>query len=171
MTLRFEEMLDRYHDEIFTYVWRLLRARNSRDGATDAEDVVQDVFLSAYKAFPRLQARSNHRAWLYKIATNAAYAKLRSGRRRRDALLSLDASAPSDGTANDEPAYDPEVEARLRLLVGRLPEKQQACLTLRYLQDLDYAQIAGIMNCSEESARANVYQAIRRLRSQLKGNK
>jgi len=171
MTLRFEEMVGRYHDEIFTYVWRLLRTQNSHDGASDAEDVVQDVFFRAYKAFGRLDSDSNHRAWLYKIATNAAYTKLRAARRQRDALLSLDASRRIADTSTDGVARAEDVEARLRRLVGQLPERQRACLTLRYLQHLEYAEIARIMNCSEESARANVYQAIRRLRSLLKGNK
>jgi RNA polymerase sigma factor (sigma-70 family) len=48
--------------------------------------------------------------------------------------------------------------------IEALPAKQNAAVTLRYLQDLDYAEIAAIMDCSEETARANVSQAIRRLR-------
>ena len=52
-----------------------------------------------------------------------------------------------------------------------LPVKQKACVTLRYLQDLDYPEIAQILSCSQESARANVYQAIRQLRLALEGER
>jgi RNA polymerase sigma-70 factor (ECF subfamily) len=56
------------------------------------------------------------------------------------------------------------VERKVRVLVEGLPAKQRICVTLRYLQDLDYPEIARIAGCSQESARANVSQAIRRLR-------
>jgi RNA polymerase sigma factor (sigma-70 family) len=60
-----------------------------------------------------------------------------------------------------------QIDRRLRFLVNQLPAKQKACVTLRYLQDLDYPEIAQVLGCSQESARANVYQAIRRLRLAL----
>jgi len=52
-------------------------------------------------------------------------------------------------------------------LVNVLPVKQKVCFALRYLQDLDYPEMAQILSCSQESARANVYQAIRHLRLAL----
>jgi RNA polymerase sigma factor (sigma-70 family) len=59
-------------------------------------------------------------------------------------------------------------EQRVRGFVNGLPEKQRACVTLRYFQDLDYPEIAQILNCSQASARANIYQAMRRLRALLR---
>jgi RNA polymerase sigma factor (sigma-70 family) len=56
------------------------------------------------------------------------------------------------------------MERSVRVLVRELPPKQRLCVTLRYLQDLDYPEIAQILGCSQQSVRANVYQAIRRLR-------
>src|SRR5690242_17490382 len=72
-SVRFEELIERYHDEIYTYVWRLLDGASSCEHAHEAADIVQDAFERAYKAFPRLRVGSNHRAWLYKIATNCTY--------------------------------------------------------------------------------------------------
>jgi RNA polymerase sigma-70 factor (ECF subfamily) len=56
----------------------------------------------------------------------------------------------------------------VRELVNALPVKQKTCLTLRYLEELDYPQIAQIVGCTDVSARANVYQAIRSLQRALK---
>ena len=128
---------------------------------------MQEVYLRAYRNFSRLRANTNHRAWLYKIATNCAYSRLRQirdGRRKAAALASVAAVAES---ASDIPASHGQIDRRLRFLVNQLPAKQKACVTLRYLQDLDYPEIAQILSCSHESARANVYQAIRRLRLAL----
>jgi RNA polymerase sigma factor (sigma-70 family) len=67
-------------------------------------------------------------------------------------------------------AVSPNRAEQLRKLVGDLPAKQRACITLRYLQDLEYSEIAQALDCSQESARANVYQAIQRLRAAMKEN-
>jgi RNA polymerase sigma factor (sigma-70 family) len=58
----------------------------------------------------------------------------------------------------------------LRAAVDALPTKQRAALVLRHVQGLNYSEVAQALDCSEDSARANVYQAIRRLRSEMGGN-
>ena len=168
MALRFEELIERHHDEIFAYLWRLLGKERRRDSAMDVEDLAQEVFLRAYQAFGRLRPDSNHRAWLYKIATNCAYTKLRQIKDRRDGVLALEHSAPEVEPAGDYSRLSESMERRVHILVNGLPAKQKVCVTLRYLQDMDYPEIAQVLGCSQESARANVYQAIRRLRMTLK---
>ena len=162
MALRFEELIERHHDEIFAYLWKILGRNRHADGALDVEDLVQEVFLRAYQAFATLRPNSQHRAWLYKIATNCAYTKLR--RERLSAVGELPAELLSE---TESPLLSDGREGKVRALVERLPAKQRICVTLRYLQDLDYPEIARIAGCSEESARANVSQAIRRLRLML----
>jgi RNA polymerase sigma-70 factor (ECF subfamily) len=110
-----------------------------------------------------LRPNTNHRAWLYKIATNCAYSRLRQLNNGHGKVAALAIAAESE-SASDTAASDGQFHRRLRSLVGQLPAKQRACVTLRYLQDLDYPEIAQVLGCSQESARANVYQAIRRLR-------
>lgn len=167
--MRFETLIERHHDEIYRYLWRLLRS-GWMDGMLSAEDLTQEVFLRAYRAFERLPAESNHRAWLYRIATNCAYTALKRGRRLADRTSSLDLAHVAD------PAPLPyqqvaagEMLGALRRAVAKLPPKQRAALILRYLQELAYADIAQALGCSEENARAHVYQALRRLRRELAG--
>jgi RNA polymerase sigma-70 factor, ECF subfamily len=171
MAPRFEELIEHHHDEIFAYLWRLMGNGGRRDGAMDVEDLAQDVFLRAYRSFATLRPNSNHRAWLYKIATNCAYTRLRQTKKHRDKLSSLQHPATGRETAGDISSARKDMEQRVRALVNGLPAKQKACVTLRYLQDLDYPEIAEILGCSQESARANVSQAIRRLRNVLEEEK
>jgi RNA polymerase sigma-70 factor (ECF subfamily) len=170
MAPRFEELIEHHHDEIFAYLWRLMGNDRRRDGAMDVEDLAQDVFLRAYRSFATLRPNSNHRAWLYKIATNCAYTQLRQTK-NHDKLLSLQHPATGRENASDTSSSSKDMEQRVRALVNGLPAKQKACVTLRYLQDLDYLEIAEILGCSQESARANVSQAIRRLRKILEEEK
>ena len=90
---------------------------------------------------------------------------------RRDKLSSLKHSPTEPATASDDSSSRKYIERRVRTLVNVLPVKQKACFALRYLQDLDYPEIAQILSCSQESARANVYQAIRHLRLALEEEK
>ncbi len=168
MTIRFEELIERHHDEIFAYLWRLLGSDGRREGAMDVEDLSQEVFLRAYQRFASLRPNSNHRAWLYKIATNCAYTRLSQMKYRRGKLSSLKEAAIGSGAGSDISRSRGNMEQRVRLLVNRLPAKQKACVTLRYLQELGYPEIAGILGCSQDNVRANVYQAIRRLRKSLR---
>ncbi len=168
MALRFEELIGRHHDEIFAYLWRLLGKDGRREAAADVEDIVQDVFLRAYESFVRLRPNSNHRAWLYKIATHCAYNQFRRMKLQRDKLSSLKRSIAEPETASEDSSSHEYMEQTVRTLVNDLPAKQKACVTLRYLQELAYPEIAQILGCSQASARSNVYQAIRRLRGLMK---
>jgi RNA polymerase sigma-70 factor, ECF subfamily len=164
MAPRFEDLIDRHHDEIFSYLWRLLGQARRSDVTLDAEDLVQEVFMRAYQAFPNLRQNSNQRAWLYKIATNCVFTKLRQAKSRRDNItafkdmIELRDTSPTRGVMRQQ----------LHAAVDQLSPKQRACVTLRYFNELDYPEIAEIVGCSEAGARANVYQAIRQLRGAFK---
>ena len=167
MAVRFEELIERHHDEIFAYLWRLLGKDGRRDGAMDVDDLVQDVFLRAYESYAALRPNSNYRAWLYKIATHCAYTQLRRTKHRRDRACRPNTSAVELETGSETLLSRKNMKQKVRALVDNLPVKQKACVTMRYLQDLDYPEIAEILGGSQESVRANVSQAVRRLRLAL----
>ena len=157
----FETLVAAHSAEIFAYLWRMVRDE------ADAQDCLQEAFLRAYRAFDRLDGRAQRRAWLYRIATNVALTHLkRRGReaaRRAPLVLDLPDATSSPGEA----AIQHETLAAVAAVVERLPERQQAALILRKYQALSYAEIADTLDCSVEAARANVYQAIKKLRNEL----
>ncbi len=169
--LRFEDMIDRHHDEIHAYLWRLLDDTSRPERAVEAADLAQEVFTRAYRAYLRLRPGSNVRAWLYRIATNCAYSHLKRERSRPGRLLDgEEADAIEVGKPQpEEVSAASDAREALRRAVAGLPGRQRAAVTLRYLHGLDYAEIAATLDCSEESARANVSHGIRRLRRDLVG--
>lgn len=165
--MRFETVVAQYHDEIHRYLWRML-AGSSADQAITAEDLTQETFARAWKGYPRLRANSNHRAWLYKIATNCALTTLKRGHCQASQRLPLDEEQHPDSTPSPlQHAIQAETLAGICQAIEQLPPRQQAALVMRHLQGLGYAEIADALGCSSDSARANVYQALRRLRSTL----
>ncbi len=139
-----------------------------------AADLLQDTFLRAHGALTRLKPGSNERAWLYRIATNAALNHLRA-RARETAALERHAreqrTAPtwladdSPGGAHAEP--DPRHSA-VWTRVAELPDRQRIALTLRVSDACDYDEIARRMGGTAAGARANVHQALKTLRKEFR---
>ena len=131
--------------------------------------LLQDTLLRACKALARLASGANERAWLYRIATNAALNHLRSKGRERRALEraahEIDHEAPpdTDGRADQAAARRDALWRR----VAALPERQRVAITLRIADELEYDAIAERMGCTVETARANVYQATKKLRLEV----
>jgi RNA polymerase sigma factor (sigma-70 family) len=130
-------------------------------GYPDAEDCLQETFLSALRAYPRLEHADNLRAWLYLIAQRKATDAIR--RRQRHPVRDLDGvpparlAVPAAGLADDG----------LWGAVRRLPSKQRAALVHRFVFDLAYRDVAARMGVSEEAARQNVSAGLRRLRLEV----
>jgi RNA polymerase sigma-70 factor, ECF subfamily len=158
----FEKLVESHHGEIFAYILRMTRDRG------EAEDLCQETFLRAYKAFDRLDGGANYRAWLYKIATNTTLNHIRrqkTGRRVIDTFKNGSGSSTLDDHA--ERAGNRDLLERVQNAIDDLPEKQRLALSQRKIAGLSYAEIADKLDCTEDAARANVYQAIRKLRQQF----
>jgi RNA polymerase sigma-70 factor (ECF subfamily) len=157
----FDSVVEIYGSEIFAYLWRFL------NGHEDVEDCLQEVFLRAFRAYGRLDHEANVRAWLYKIATNTAIS-LRQRRTRREAKeVMIDMEILSGKPPLIEQVELKEQLGRVIGSIERLPDKQRSALIMRKYQECSYTEIASILECSEEAARANVYQALKKLRAEF----
>ncbi len=157
----FEDILVWHEDEIYRFALRLAGNR------PDADDLYQETMLKAYRAFGRLRPDANHRAWLYRIASNTFF----SDRRKRDRVDSLDRLDDLTGfdVAEAETDHAACLDARVLLrevaaFIDRLPSKQRLALTLRKFHGLGYDEIADTLRCSEGAARTNVHVAMTKLR-------
>jgi RNA polymerase sigma-70 factor (ECF subfamily) len=157
----FESLVDRHSTEIFAYLWRMMR------DTPDAEDCLQETFLRAYRSFPRLKAAANHRAWLYKIATNTARTHLKRRTRAAARTIDLDPDLQADDSSLPDHVDRRQQLRAVARAVEALPDQQRAALIMRKYQALSYAEIAAALGCTETAARANVYQALKKLREQF----
>ncbi len=145
----FGQLLERYEGELFAYALRLSGQR------ADAEDLFQDTFLAAFRAWPPPR-RGNERAWLYRIATNRAIDRGRRARR---------VTASTDDLALAAPARDDVTLVDLAAAIRELPAGQRAAFLLRKVQGLAYAEVAEALECSEVAARARVSDALKKVRA------
>jgi len=155
----FEAVITAHHAEIHRYLVRVTGRRS------EADDLSQETFLRAYRAHAGLPADANVRAWLFAIATNLCRNHFRGEKRRRLAHAAAEAAVPADdgGTPEGEMLL---VEARARAseVVDGLPLKQRMAFILRKVHELEYGAVGESLGCSAETARAHVFQALKKIR-------
>jgi RNA polymerase sigma factor (sigma-70 family) len=145
----FQLLLDSHGQDLHRFLVSLV-------GAVDADDCYQEACLAALRAYPRLRDDSNLRAWLLTIGHRKAIDHLRARRRRAVPMNELpEQASPPVGENSDEALWD---------AVRSLPPKQRTALALRYVVDAEYGEISAVMETSEEAARRNVHEGIKRLR-------
>jgi RNA polymerase sigma factor (sigma-70 family) len=133
-------------------------------GATAADDCYQETWIAALRAYPRLRDASNLRAWLLTIAQRKSIDFVRSRRRQAipvgEAPERADAPAPATDTARLD--GDEELWRHVR----ELPPKQRTAVALRYVFDSAHSEIGSAMGISEDAARRNVHEGLKRLRAE-----
>jgi RNA polymerase sigma-70 factor (ECF subfamily) len=142
----------KYGKEIHAYLWRML------GDSQDAVDGVQVTCLRARRHRSRAQLLEP-RAWLYAVAGNVARSQLRLRQREGERRAAADVEVVVPDGAADRDRAD-----AVRREVDRLPSKQRQALLLRRYQGMSYDEVAQVLGGSAQTARANVYQAIRKLR-------
>ena len=162
LPLPFEEIMQRHQREIMRYLLRL------SSNPEDAADLYQETWLRAYRAYPRLEPADSVRPWLYTIASNLWRNRARNSARYSRVLVPDEKELSAADLIAKDHRLDHENEGyaavHLRELIAALPDKQKQALHLRYFAGFSYAEIAKAIDCSEESARANVSQAMGKLK-------
>jgi len=163
-----------FHDLVRRHespLWATLRG--SLRNLEDAREVFQETWLRAFERLASLRDPARLRSWLLSIGLNLVRQRLRrpfpasAEQPARDGgssfgELAADSDAPGDALERDE-----ELE-RLRAAVGELPPRQREVVDLRVNHELSHAEIAELLGISEESSRANYYQALRRLKGRFR---
>jgi len=168
----FELLLRKYRTPLVNFLYRMVR-----DTAI-AEDLAQEVFLRVYRARQQYAPSAKFTTWMFRIATNLALNSVRDNRRRK-MEISMDQSVD---TGEDEqkplevpdraPSVEQELVARCRAdmilkAIHSLPEKQRAAVLLHKYQELDYDEIARVLECSESALKSLLFRAYESLRVEL----
>lgn len=168
----FEELVREFGGRMRAVALRLLMDE------ADADDAVQDAFLSAFRSLGNFEGRAQLGTWLHRITINAALMRLRAlGRRKEtdlDGLLPEFAETGVFATAQapwhegaDEPALRDELCRQVRSHIEELPENYRIPLVLRDIEGLSHRSIAEALDVSENAAKLRVHRARQALRGLL----
>lgn len=130
-------------------------------GPSDADDCFQEACVAALRAYPRLSHADNLQAWLLRIAQRKAIDAHRARARRAVPMAAL-----PEGSTAGLPAAPMDGEPAVWARVRALPEKQRMAVFLRSVADLSYDDVAQALDCSQDAARRNVHEGLKRLREE-----
>jgi RNA polymerase sigma-70 factor, ECF subfamily len=157
----FTLLMTQHHAEIYRYLVRVTGR------VSDADDLSQETFLRAYRACLCGGPNGEPRAWLFAIATNLTKNHFRALKRRRRAQDELVRSAVEPTDRSDCDGSGRELGEAVERIVAELPLKQRLAFVQRKVHGFEYETIAENLGCTPESARANVFQATKKIRSVL----
>lgn len=160
----FQQLLDDHGGDVFRFLVATV-------GRGEAEDCYQETWIAALRAYPRLRDASNLRAWILTVAHRKALDHFRAARRRAEPVGDAVAREPGAVAARADWVGDAAPGAGdglpgVWIAVRALPPKQRTALVLRFLADFSHGEIARIMETSEEAARRNVHEGLKRLRTE-----
>ncbi len=158
----FSEIVKRHQRGLLRLSLRFVKDMDS------AEDVVQESFIKAYEKLNSFEGRASFKSWLYQIAVNTARNRLRE--RRYDTTDVDDVQIGVNAVAESTLVHVAVAEM-LQKEVDKLPLKQRTALILRVYEDLSFSEIAEIMECPYDTAKANYRHALMKLRETFEGQK
>ncbi len=170
-TTSFEAIVSRYETKVHNLAMRLTR------NAEDAEEVLQDVFVTVYRKIEGFEGKAKFSSWLYRITVNAAFMKLR--KRKQDQSISLDDMLPhlqnkaitqknAFGACSDSLALNNEIKDALEAAIKKLPDDYRAVFILRDIDGLSNKEVGEILGLSIPAVKSRLHRSRLMLRKRLR---
>ena len=163
----FRALVDRHSRGLFRLAFRMT------GNEPDAEDVVQESFLRAYRQLNKFDERASFGTWLYRIAVNCSLDLVRSRKRRAEQQPSEDALADPVATAiagsptPDRLAMSGEVRELVAEAMNELSAAERAAFVLRHFEGMRIEDVSRILGCQPGAAKHSVFRAVQKLRRAL----
>jgi RNA polymerase sigma-70 factor, ECF subfamily len=163
----FRSLVERHSRYVFNVAYRLTGS------AQDAEDIVQDTFLKAYRQLSRFEARADFRTWIHRIAVNRSIDLIRSRKHRElgqdpeDLERGADAGAGAVAAGPDRLLLSAEIRERVSEGLSHLTPSERLAFTLRHVEGLSIRDVASAMGLKSEAAKNSIFRAVRKMRTVL----
>jgi RNA polymerase sigma-70 factor (ECF subfamily) len=164
----FQSLVERHSKYVFHVAFRLTGS------SQDAEDVVQETFLKAYRQLSRFEARADFRTWLHRITVNCAIDYIRARRSREIAhdIEDLEDAASADlsqggGMAPDRLALSTQIDGRVKEALEGLTRMERAAFMLRHVEGRPIREVAAALGLKTEAAKNSIFRAVRKMRAAL----
>jgi RNA polymerase sigma-70 factor (ECF subfamily) len=162
----FEKIVTEHSSFVYNVAYRMMGSHE------EAEEVVQDTFLSAYRARDRFRGASQVTTWLYRIAVNAALMRLRKKSRKVEvptdpAVIVAKHDSPDQAATPDQAALGGELAEVIQKAIGTLPPELRAAVVLRDVQGLTNEEAAGALEISVSALKTRLHRGRVALRAHL----
>jgi len=162
----FTAIVAAYGERLYWHIRRMVTEHE------DANDVLQNTFIKAWKGLQDFRGESGLYTWLYRVATNETITWLQARKRRAVVPLETGSGEEARSYADRlaaEPGFDGQrAEWQLQRAVGTLPEKQRLVFNLRYFDEMPYEQMSGVLGTSVGALKASYHHAVKKIEAFLK---
>jgi RNA polymerase sigma-70 factor (ECF subfamily) len=164
----FRVLVERHSRSLFRLAFRMT------GNEQDAEDVVQESFLRAYRQLGRFDERASFGTWLYRIATNCALDLVRSRNRRAVRTAAADGEGddpvltlPSGDPGPERAALSGELRDRVAEAMNGLSATERTAFVLRHFEGMRIEEVSRVLECQPGAAKHSVFRAVQKLRRAL----
>lgn len=160
-SIAFEKIVKKYQERVYWQIRKLLKNHN------DTEDVMQNVFIKAWKGLSNFREEANLYTWLYRIAFNESHTFLSKNAK----MQKVDLDPPlfeNQLSTNGNTLSGEEIEAILMNALDTLPEKQRQVFELKYFQELKFKEISELLGTSVGGLKASYHLAAKKIEEILK---
>lgn len=160
----FRLLVDRHSRSIFRLAYRMVGSE------PDADDVVQETFLKAYRQIDRFEDRANFGTWLYRIGVNCAVDLLRRRPRQEQQPEIEEHEEPTEADPGPSPerlALSAEVQAKVTEALGNLSVAERAAFLLRHFEGQSIEEIGGMLGLRTSATKHTVFRAVQKIRRAL----
>ena len=162
----FRALVERHSRSVFRLAFRMT------GNEQDAEDVVQESFLRAYRQLGRFESRANFGTWLYRITANCSVDLMRARQARHDQVRADPLETVTEAAANDLPdperlAESAEINRRVQSALDLLSPLERAAFTLRHYEGRSIDEIGRTLGLGTSAAKHSVFRAVKKLRQAL----
>ena len=160
----FEAIVKSYQEKLYWHI------RNMVDSHDDADDILQNVFVKAWRSLEKFRGDSGLYTWLYRIATNECLSFLAKKKPNIDITQAEIALEFPISREEESHHSGDDIQKKLQQAISSLPDKQKAVFNLRYYEEMKYNEMAEIMGTSVGSLKASYHHAAKKIESFLKGD-
>lgn len=153
----FTAIVRKYQQRLYWHVRRMVVRHD------DTDDILQHVFIKAWRGLDQFRSESGLYTWLYRIATNETLTWIDQQKKRTFLSLS-DYESKVEQTLAAEPGFDAsKLEWRLQQAIQKLPEKQRVVFTLRYYDEMPYEKMSEVLDTSVGALKASYHHAVKKV--------
>ncbi len=164
----FGVLLEKHRSSVIHFLYRMVQHQGV------AEELAQDVFLRVYRSRGTYEPTAKFTTWLFRIATHLALNALRDGKHERseERLDERSEDIPVRQVEDRRPSVEESMVRQATLdevkrAVAALPDKQRAAVLMHKYKEMEYSQIAKVLNCSESAVKSLLFRAYETLRARL----
>ena len=162
VNIGFKILMDNYQSKLYHHIRTLVGKHE------DADDVLQNTFIKAFRNIDKFEERSSLFTWLFKIATNESITHIGNHKKKQWILIILKAMKIIQDISGNSNLTGDFIRSTLDKAINELPQQQKTIFSLRYFEEMSYNDMSGILGVTNGALKASYHHAVKKIENYLR---